>query len=75
MMATRVLAPPFWPSWSLLRLGGPLFVQLALLIVPRSPDLHSPLLTPMIHTPITVNSIGDVHNAITETGRNGQIQN
>jgi hypothetical protein len=29
----------------------------------------------MIHTPITVNSIGGVHNAFTETGGNGTIQN
>ena len=29
----------------------------------------------MIHTPITVNSIGGVHNVFTETGGNGQIQN
>jgi len=29
----------------------------------------------MIHMPITVNSIGGVHNAFTETGGNGQIQN
>jgi hypothetical protein len=29
----------------------------------------------MIHTPITVNGIGGVHNAFTETGGNGQIQN
>ena len=29
----------------------------------------------MIHMPITVNRIGRVHNAFTETGRNRQIQN
>jgi hypothetical protein len=29
----------------------------------------------MIHTPITVNSIGGVNNAFTQTRRNGPIQN
>ena len=29
----------------------------------------------MIHTPITVNSIGGMHNSFTETGGNDQIQN
>jgi len=73
MMATRVLAPPFWPSWSLLRPRGPL-VQLAPFIVPR-PQTCTHRITPMIHTPITVNSIGGMHNAFTETGGYGAIQN
>jgi hypothetical protein len=73
-MATRVLAPPFWPSWSLLRLGGPPCSATAAHCAPLpTPCTHQ--LTPMILTPITVNSIGGVHNALAETGENGQIQN
>jgi hypothetical protein len=48
-----------------------LFVQLAPLIVPRSQTCRHRI-TPMIHMPITVNSIGGVHNAFTQTGGNGQ---
>jgi hypothetical protein len=73
MMATRVLAPPFWPSWSLLRLRGPLCSANAAHCAPPQTCTHR--MTPMIHTPITVNRIGGVHNAFTETGGKGQIQN
>jgi hypothetical protein len=43
-----------------------------LLIVP--PQSCTQRITPKIYTPITVNSISGVHNVLTETGGNRQIQ-
>jgi hypothetical protein len=72
MMATRVLAPPFWPSWSCLDREG-LFVQLSAPIVRRAAHAASHL-SPMMAMPITVNGINSVRLVLTETGENGSIQ-